>query len=63
MEYENKGKGIEEIEFRPKNSEPRMIEGRRVDLEGGICRNDYDDEPFCAPGFWTARMKWMICSG
>ena len=63
MEHGNKGKGIEEIEFRPKNSEPRMIEARRVDLEGGICRNDYDDEPFCAPGFWTTRMKWMICSG
>ena len=62
MEHGNKGKGIEEIEFRPKNSEPRMIEGRRVDLEGGLSRNDYD-EPFCAPGFWTSRMKCMICSG
>jgi len=63
MEQEIKGKGIEEIEYRPKNSDSKMVEGLRIDLEGGRRKHGFDDEPLCAPGFWTSRMKCAICSG
>merc|ERR1711936_1250974 len=70
MENKSKDKGIEEIEYRPSkqnNSEfedRKMIEGRRVDLETGRKKSDWDEgDSLCMPGFWTMRMKCLIGSG
>jgi len=69
MDEREKGKGIEEIEYRPSKSnrsdteDRKMIAGRRTDLETGQGRSDWDEGGLCIPGFWTARMKCGICCG
>ena len=69
MEDRSKDKGIEEIEYRPskgnafEEGSKKMIEGRRVDLEGGR-KSDWDDEGgICIPGFWSKRMICWVCCG
>jgi len=67
MENRNKDKSIEEIEFRPGNdkrsdtSHLKMIEGRRIG--GGMDLGEGGEGALCSPGFWTTRMKCMVCSG
>ena len=69
MKGNTKDSGIEEIEYRPgqgrssQKADGKMIEGGRVDLEGGRRKTEWDDEGICLPGFWTARMKCGICFG
>ena len=69
MDENQKGKGIEEIEYRPSKGnrseieDRKMIEGRRVDLETGRGKSDWNDDGICLPGFWTSRMKCGICCG
>ena len=70
MEDKSRDKGIEEIEYRPSKQnnsqfeDRKMIEGRRVDLETGQKKSDWDEgESLCMPGFWTIRMKCLIGSG
>lgn len=70
MEDRSKGKGIEEIEYRPakgksfEDVDTKMIEGKRVDLEGGGRRSNWNDEGgICIPGFWTPRMICGISCG
>ena len=70
MEERSKDKGIEEIEYRPskgksfEEGDTKMIEGKRVDLERGGRRSDWDhDGGLCIPGFWTPRMICGISCG
>merc|ERR1712226_397519 len=70
MEDKSRDKGIEEIEYRPSKQnnsqfeDRKMIEGRRVDLETGQKKSDWDDgDLLCSPGFCTMRMKCLIGSG
>ena len=57
MKGNTKDSGIEEIEYRPgqgrssQKADGKMIEGGRVDLEGGRRKNEWDDAGICLPGF------------